>query len=291
MLSRTARPLLLVTAGLALAGCVDMDVQTSLKADGSGTMAMKVGFTEGFVKIVQKLKEIDPEDDTVEGAESFVFEAPTDEEKAAMKAAGCELLEFEGEQSETKIFSRFKVGFQTLASLSALDNIQSDDEKDDSGPGDGMKLVKNDDGTYTLSMTNDDDEASDDEIEEAIDDAMGDGGEESAEEEDPEEAMKKAAAAMELMGQMMAEMANLKIVIGMEVPGEVVSFAPAIGKKDGGKVTWTIDMSTAMGGGADMNEGFSVTFKLPEGQSIPESALTPVKAKAAEPAEEMGEDE
>ena len=88
------------------------------------------------------------------------------------------------------------------------------------GPGQGMTLVKNADGTYTLAM---DGKSDDDEFED--EDPFAESGEdgppeEPAEEEDPEEAMKKAAAAMEILGKVMAEASKLKIVIGFDVPGE-----------------------------------------------------------------------
>lgn len=279
MFARRISPLLIAGAAVALGGCIDMDVQTALKVDGTGTMSMKLGFTEGFVKVIQKMHEIDPDQDVLESAKEVYFDEPSEEDKAAMKAAGCELLEFDGERSDTKIYSRFKVAFDKLSSLAEIDRIRPEDSEPGDGPGQGMTLVKNDDGTYTLSMSGPDDDESDELSEEEIDEIVEEGMDEAEEavEEDPEEAMRKAAAAMELMGAMMAEMANLKIAIGFEVPGEIVSFSPAdFAKQDGQKVTWTIDMAAAMGGGmgGGMDAGFSVTFKLPEGETFPDSALT-----------------
>jgi hypothetical protein len=293
MQTRRFRPLLVVAAAaLGTVGCIDMDMQASLEADGSGTMGMKIGFTDGFVEILQKMQEIDPEQDVLDSAKEVYFDEPSEETKAAMKAAGCEVLEFEGERNAKKIFSRFKVGFENVAALNQLDHIRPEDSKPGDGPGQGLTLTKNDDGTYTMAMSGSDDDESEDSgelTEEEIDELVEQGMEEGAAEveEDPEEAMKKAAAAMELMGAMMAEMANLKIVVGMEVPGEIVSYSPTqLAKQDGQKVTWTIDMAAAMGGmgPGGMDDGFSVTFKMPEGQTIPESALTPAK-KAADAAE------
>ena len=277
MLSRRFRPVLLTLVVMGLGGCVDVDVQTAVTKTGSGTMSMKIGFTEGFVAILHKLQEIDPEQEVLESAKDVYFEEPSAEDKVAMKAAGLEIVEFEGERSDTKIYSRFKVAFDNLGSLAAIDRIRPDDSEPGDGPGQGMTLVKNEDGTYTLTMSGPGDDEEIDEVpEEGMDEGMDEGNEGDESAEDPEEAMKKAAAAMELMGQMMAEMANLKIAVGMEVPGEIVSFKPAeFAKKDGQKVTWTIDMAAAMGGGmSGTDNGFSVTFKMPEGESIPETALT-----------------
>ncbi len=282
MLSRSLRPSLLAAAATVLGGgCIDMDMQTTLAADGSGTMSMKLGLTEGFVKILGKLRDIDPDQEVLDGVKELEFEEPTAEMKAAMKEAGCELLEFEGERSETKVYSRFKVAFEHLGALEELGRMDADEDDGGSGPGQGMTLVKNDDGSYTLSMPKPDDDDESDAPAGGEDGMGGAAGEDAAgdaggPEEDPEEAMRKAAAAMELMGEMMAEMANLEVVIGMEVPGDVVSFEPAdFAKQDGRKVTWTIDMAAAMGGGTNgMNDGFSVTFKMPAGTSIPAAALT-----------------
>ena len=277
MRARAFFPTLLATAAVGLGGCIDMNVSTALKADGSGTMSMKLGFTEGFVKILHDLQEIDPSQDVLAQAKKVYFDAPSDEDRAAMKAAGCELLEFAGERNEAKIYSQFKVGFERIAALSEVSRLKPEGADAGGGLAQGMTLVRNDDGTYTLAMGGPDDDGEmseeeiDDLVEEGIDRPPPDV------EEDPEQAAKKAAAAFEVLGALMAELPKLKIVFAMEAPGEVVSFTPReLGKQAGRTVTWTMDMTSAMAGGlgGGMDGGFTVTFKLPEGETIPEAALT-----------------
>jgi len=288
---RSFRPLLLVVAALAVTGCFDMRMRTKLNADGAGTMSVHLGLTEGFVKIVNKMKEIDPDKDLLEDADGLLLAAPTDEQKAALKAKGCELVSFEGEQSSEKIYSSFEVAFDKLTSLSALDAVFAANHKGkakskaEDGPGTGMTLVRNDDGTYTLAMKSPEKDGESEEGVSISETEEHEGAEEGEEaeggesaEDDPETAAKKEQAAMEVMGLMMAEMANMKIEVGLEVPGEVVSYTPTdLAKVDGGNVTWTLDfaamMASAGAGSNPMEDGFSVTFRLPEGTSLPEAAL------------------
>ncbi len=288
---RVASALTLTTAVFALAGCLEADVQTKLSADGSGTMSVRMGLTDGMVDVMTRMKEIDPDDGTLAELKQIEFEKPTEAELAEMKVAGVDLLEFEGEASEKRVFSKFKVAFKTVSGLERLDALEA--EGGDS-PMNGVTLTKEDDGTYTLMLRGDDDDedGEEEEVEFDFDDEEED---EATGDEDPEEAMRQAAAAIELMGKMMAEMANLKMVFGMEVPGEIISFEPkTLGVVDGGKVTWTFDMASIMaasaaGEDASPDGDFSVRFRMPEGQSIPESALWSGAAPAEEtPSGESG---
>jgi hypothetical protein len=287
MLSRRISLVVLAAAVAGLPACLDADIKTSLAKDGSGTMSVRMGLTEGMVKVLSEMKEIDPDSDLISETNELLFEAPSDEVKAAMKAAGCEVLEFESEQSEAQVSSRVKVAFAHVSKLGELDQIRPEGSDPGGGPGQGMALVRNDDGTYTLSMADGDDDGDDDEFEDEnpfeddgdeVGDGDADGDADETVEVDPEEVMRKAAAAIELMGKVMAEASKLKIVVAMEVPGEIVSHSPEqFAAVDGKSVVWTMDFASMMAGGMQaggMDGGFSVTFRMPEGESIPRSALT-----------------
>ena len=282
MRSHLARTTIAALASLSLAGCIDADIQTTLAADGSGTMSVRMGLTPGMVEVVTKMKELDPKDNTLDELQMIEVSEPTEEERAAMKEAGIELLDLASEASEKAISSRFKIAFKSLSGLEHMDAILADGKDN---PASGMRLTKEEDGTYVLAMSGGSD---DDDDPFGLEDMDEDEDEDEAGEEiSAEEEARRTALAMEMMGKMMAEVANLKMVIGMEVPGEVVSFTPAsLGKKDGGKVTWTLDFAAMMAASASgeepsMEEGFTVRFRMPEGQSMPESALWSGPAKKA----------
>ena len=275
---------------IATAGCIEMDVSTKLEADGSGTMSMNGGLTSGMVSIVRELEKLDPDDDTVKQTGSIVMTKPGEAELAKMKADGLELLEFETKDNETEMSTRLKAKFKTLAAMSAMESL-SDGGGDDQMAPSAYSLTREDDGTYVLAMVNDSD---DEEVAEELEDLTGGMGEDDDLGGDEEEDPAKAMQALALMGRMMAEMEKLSIKMALEVPGEVVSYSPETGaKKDGSRVQWSFDMQTMMaaqmeGDGNPMENGFSVRFRMPEGKSIPEAALTKSKTKTASGADTDG---
>ena len=296
--------LVVLAASLAvLPACFEMKMHTKLEKDGSGTMDVHMGLTEGLVAVMAELKEADPDSDAFEDTKDIVLTEPDDETRRLMKEGGCEILEFQSESSEKRVFSRLKVAFENFQKLYQLENVAPEGEDDGDVPGQNASLVRNEDGTYTLSITKegeDEDESGDEvfadenpfeedepEVEddppvERRDGEQGGGESDSGSTTDDTGGEEDFERAMELMGKMLAEAKNLKIEVGMEVPGEIVAYSPkTFAEVEGSKVVWTLGFESMMqmgGGDLDTGDHFSVTFRMPEGETIPASALKPKKA-------------
>jgi hypothetical protein len=214
--------------------------------------------------------------------------------------------------------AKAKVEFTSLAALQCFDRLvgtKSDREEAAKGkgdsPADDMRLTRDADGVYTLSLSMEpggDDDDGDDDGEDGDDDgedmefqgkpapaAPGTG---EAKPADPEAAAKKMQEVMAIMGEMMGEASKLRFTVALKVPGEILDFEPAAGgKKEEGRVSWNFDFGTMMAasmGGQDAGmKGMKVRFRMPAGQSLPGKALwdgpakkaaTAVEAPAKEPA-------
>jgi len=294
----------LAAATLLLPACIEADVQTEIRDDGSGTFGMSMKFTEKFVEVMRKMEKLDPSKaGELNMAMKGMPTKPDDATVAELEKAGLKVLECDAVNSEKELSARVKVEFRDLAALELMDRLEKKEagKKSKGGPGDDVMLTRDEKGLYTLSVSLESNAAvggGDSEMSEDSDEdggMAGPGGEggEAKPEEDPEEAAKKMQEAMAMMGELMGEATKLKFVVGLKVPGEVVEYSPKAGAKaEAGKVTWTLDFSTMMqmqmessmqqqeeGGGKGM--AYRVVFKMAEGKSLPESALR--KPKAAEP--------
>jgi hypothetical protein len=293
MPSRSGAAVVLAASALLLSACLEADVQTEVRADGSGTLGVGMKFTDKFVEIIRKLEKSDSKQDIVLKSKEGMMKKPDEALIAAWEKKGLKVVQFENVADEKRISSTVKFEFKSLDLLRSLEEIK---QKDGGTPVGALSLTRDDKGVYTLAMGSPEtgkpssrkaamDPGEDPEVEKP---AGKDG--EKPEAKDPEAEAKKAEMAMAMMGEMMEEVKNFKFSVSMKVPGEVVDFEPATGgKKDGGKVTWEFSLEslmqsqTAEGDGEDGGKGsYKVRFRMPEGQSIPESALT----KAAAPAPE-----
>lgn len=302
MIPRSFRVPALLAAALLLPACIEADIETEVRADGTGTFGMRMKFTEKTVEVIRRLETIDPEQDIVKQTREGPFDKVTPERIAAMEKAGLKVLEAEAFNDEKRIEAKVRVEFRTLAGLAGLDAL--DREPGASGPADDMALTRDDKGVYTLRIRMESDKKEEAKAGPAAakaDPEAKEGAEPPAKPDaapkDPEAERKKMAAVMAAMGELMGEAQKLRISVALKVPGEIVDFAPAAGgKKEEGRVVWSMTFQTMMeaamsGGDKDPMEEFQVRFKLPEGQSIPEAALLapkapPAPAPAAAPAAE-----
>jgi len=288
MALRSAAAVALAAASFALSGCLEADVQTEVKADGSGTLGVGMKFTDKFVEIIRKMEKADSKQDIVLKSKEGMMKKPDEALLAEWEKKGLKVVQFENVADEKRISSNVKFEFRSLDLLRSLDDIKN---KDGGTPVGALSLTRDDKGVYTLAMGSPESgkpssrKAGMGEEEEKP--APKDGEKEVKEEEkDPAAEAKKAEMAMAMMGEMMEEMKNFKFSVSMKVPGEVLDFEPAEGgKKDGAKVTWEFTLESMMqmqmsaGTEEDGQKGaYKVRFRMPEGQSIPESALTKVAA-------------
>ncbi len=301
MTLRALRVASLVAASGALPACLEADIETEIRADGSGTFGASMKFTEKTVEVIRRMREIDPAQDIVVQASEGMIEKPSPEKIAEMEKGGLKVLEADSVNDEKRLEMKVRVEFRDLAALKGLDAL---DAKPGSGssPADDVSLTRDEKGIYTLAlhMSQDGKKAKP-----KGEDALAPTGESAKEGEakppkDPEEEAKKQQKAMALTMELMGEASKLRIAVTLKVPGEIVDFAPAaMSKKDGNRVTWTMTfqsmMEAAMGamskeseagspGGKNPMEDFQIRFRLPEGQSISASALTPSAPPAPAPA-------
>jgi hypothetical protein len=299
MISRARASIVLAASALLLPACLEADMQADLKADGSGTLGVGMKFTDKFVEIVKKMEKVDPKQDVVKQAREGMMRKPDEAMIAAWEKAGLKVLQFENVADEKRLSSSMKVEFRNLELLKNLDQIKG---KDGGSPVGLLSLTKDDKGVYTLSMGSPEKgkpakEGEEEEDEDEAKPEKKEGGKPEA--ADPEAEAKKAAAAMAMMGELMGEMQNFKFTVALKVPGEVVDFEPGIAaSKEGSTVTWKFDFASMMqaqmagGMGEDSKGGmgdFKVRFRMPEGQSIPESALTKAPAPKEAPREKPAE--
>jgi len=266
-------PSLLVIGALVvgLTGCLEADVKTDLKKDGSGDVSVRVQVSEKMVAMLGELKKLDPESRTLRRLKRIQLVEPEKDVRSSMKSAGCELLDFESTQTDERVSVRYRVAFASLASLAELDRIGPEGSFPRDLPGPGLTLVKNRDGTYTLALPERDDE-------DGLDDEQGPGAKPGGDAgEDPEAVLARTHARADLTKRMRAESESLSVVVALAVPGKVVSYTPKkFAEVAGRKVTWKVDfkaMSVLPSTGEGWRGKFSVTFRMPEGESIPERAL------------------
>jgi len=282
----------LAAAAVLLPACIEADMQTELREDGSGTLGTSIKFTEKFVEIANRMKKLDSKGQDIAAAMNDFPRMPNEALAAELEKGGLKVVECAAVSSEKEISARMKVEFRDMAALALMGKLEAAKAGEKaSNPGDGIAVTRDANGVYTLSFGMDQN-------------AMGGGGdadgegptaapeakEEEEEEADPEAQAEKMQEAMALMGELMGEASKLKIVVGIKVPGEIVDHAPKAGAKvEGGKVTWTMDFGTMMqmgmqGMGDEDAHKMKVSFKMPEGKSLPDSVLTPVKKEEPKPA-------
>jgi hypothetical protein len=292
-----AAVLVLAAAALPLGGCVESEMKVGVRADGSGSFRATNKFTEKAAQAIWKLKAADPDGEFAKELDKNMFRAPDEEGRKALSAKGIKVTEAEFKMEEKALSSKLGVDFLRVGAFEHLTDM-----KGVLAEGQAMQLLltREKDGVYAFSLKvsggtggagagGDDAEEYGDEV---GDDA----------EEDPE----KQAAAMTALGELMGEASAFKARFVLEVPGTVVDFRPATaGKKEDGRVTWELDMSSMMTMSMEIAQemrkedadpgaepgtmAFTVRFKPAEGVAIPDDALWSGRPKAdAKPAPKDG---
>ena len=247
----------LTLAALALfaaGGCMKIEQELTLNADGSADMKLRYGMTEQAIAQLEgmkKMAEKDPNMKVESKGPDLVFDKAKIEADFKAKAAeGVELKSCNVETKEGWKFAVLEVHCRDLAAATKAGQA--------AGTEGGFSLTKNADGNYVLDMGG----------------AKGLGGDEAGDKQDP----KMKAQQQQMMKTMMA---GLRVAIKVNVPGDVVeTTAP---EKDKRSASWVLDIGDDkfFEKGEEMNKkGAKVTFS---GKGLNLTEVKPAAKKEGEP--------
>jgi len=282
----------LAAAALPLAACVEAEVQTEIRADGSGSFSSTWKCSEKVAEMLHRVRELDPSKAGELDRSISRPRLPPGTVLRELEAAGLRVLECDSANGEKDVSFRMRLDFRDLAALQRADRLETNEEwlRAKGGAGSNLWLTRDADGRYEILFYAASPGSEVDRRKAALRDDPSTppkkdgepGAREPASPEDAETARRKRQEAIRMMGDLMGEAAKLRFVVGLRVPGEVVDHSPkSAAKVEDGKVTWTLDHVTLLrlqleGAGARGDERrlpFRVGFRMPEGKSLPESAL------------------
>ena len=218
--------ILSVTMACFLFGCIQMEMQTELKDDGSGTFQMTFGMSANVVETLEELEELGTSDSEMPSLSGFE-EA---ELRKKCKEHDVTLKKFEEVDDEDGKRVNVEMEFKDLEAFSSVMGESSQ----------GMQLFRTGDGNYLLKAVESEEEA---DLEEEMEVS-------SAEGEEPQEMdMEAMGKSMELMGKLMASIDELDLVMKLTVPGDILETNGTI---EGRTAVWRINgenmMSMSMAG-------------------------------------------
>jgi len=219
--------ILLALTCLAAGGCVQMQMDTVIEADGSGTLTMSYAMSPSVAEALAELSEI-PGNEAGDAPTMDDFDVKKIRE--ACQNHGCKLKKFEMKDDQTGV--SFEIAFP---SLQALSEALSEGGTGDSGMG-GFALYRLADGNYAIDSYEPKSRPADEEAETEEEMDM----EEAMAEMDPE-AMQKSMA---VMGKLMGSMGELDIRMSMTVPGDFVK--QNAHRVEGRTAIWEINSSNMM---------------------------------------------
>ncbi|PID80809.1 hypothetical protein CSB20_05615 [bacterium DOLZORAL124_64_63] len=233
--------MLTLAAGALLTGCVQMNNQTEIKKDGSGTMDMTITFSDVMLEVMQDETAGDEIKDLGQ-----LFEMDKGELKKKLKGKGVKIKTLKKGTFNGKQGMKINLEFKNLEGLSyAMNSLMGE-----GGGEGGLAIFDEGNGNYALRPFDYNFPAP-----EAEEEASADDDEAPADEMDPE-AMQKQ---MELMGKLMGAMGEISISMSVTVPGDIVeSNAP---KVEGRTSTWTINAGNMMTAGNDMEPNIVFSAK------------------------------
>ena len=140
---------LVLMAVMALgAGCVKVQMDTDITADGSGTATISYSMNPEVADALTKLMETNPESMGENDDFSDFMDLRRDKLAAACDAAGVELLDHQFKDDETGRELTMKLGFDNVADLSralaALDEDAGSQEHEE------LRISQTEDGNYRL---------------------------------------------------------------------------------------------------------------------------------------------
>lgn len=222
-------PALVVLAAAHLSGCVILESDTDVQADGSGTLEVSVSLADDIKRSLADLKTMEA------GRSPLDFPDLDSITREAIAAAGAdhgvEVEKFERSAADGRQMLDLMLSFADLEGLSyVMSRILSDGN--DQG---GLGIYAAADGNFVLKPATYDFPPAP-----------------AKERPKPEtQAAPDQARQMELMGRMMDALAELDVTMRITVPGEIVtSSAPAT---EGRTSIWKMNAANMMSGDAEMN--------------------------------------
>ncbi|MFO7653471.1 MAG: hypothetical protein R6X25_06580 [Candidatus Krumholzibacteriia bacterium] len=221
-LTATALTAFLLVAG----GCVQVSMVTEIQDDGSGTSVISYSMSDQVANALEELAAME-NSPTGEGVPSF-DELTRERVEATARAHGASLESFERERDGGRQGATMKIAFENVEQLSRTLNELGEG-------GDELLVIRpTGDGDYLLAAIPDPRagaEAEDDEDEEeAADPGV----------YDPESMQR----AMELTGQLMANLSELEMEMKITVPGDILESSAH--RVDGRTAVWRVDSSNMM---------------------------------------------
>lgn len=227
----------MIALALVLGGCMQAKIDTTIAADGSGTLSMTSSMSAEVAKTIDEIAALDGDKEM--GNDMSLI--PTDLDRAefekACRANGVTLKKFDSSSPDGGKKMDIVLAFK---SLDGLNGAMHDGMK---GKNEGsFSIFKRADGNYVLRSVKGEasDKAEVPEETETEDDAS------------PEQSIENAGKAMELMGKLMGSMSELDVSMRITVPGDVIQHnAP---KLEGRTLIWEINADNMMTAGASMGE-------------------------------------
>lgn len=266
---RLALPALALVLGTA---CVEMEMNTLIKKNGSGKMETLVAFTPKFVEILHKMEGLDPSGGGIGDVTKSLPQPPDADTKKRLRQAGLKVLDVQSIASDTEISSYMAVKFDHL---SALEHLRELRPSEGGSSDDAWHLVSEPDGSYTLSMGR-----GAGSLGEGAFGGLGSQDETTDDGETPADPGASFEQVMGMLGELMTEAAKFKIEMSVTVPGDVIAAKPSDGATvDGHTARWYYDWSSMMGmsmqGDIDPDAFGTFSVKFRPNKPLPESALLP----------------
>ena len=220
--------LALVVLAAALAGCMQVKMDTVIDKNGGGTYAFTYSTSKDVEDALTEMRGLGGQSaDQMKDAPDFAnFDKAAFEKDLAKNHV--KLLSYDNKMDADKRTVSMKLGFESLDDLSkALGS---------SFGGEGMGLTKNEDGNYVLSAVEVEKEA-------AEADTTADA-EKAPDEQDMQAAMQNASKSMAVMGKLMSHMSEMSMQLEITVPGEVLENNAQ--RVEGKTCYWNIDSSNMM---------------------------------------------
>ena len=267
-----------LAATVAATGCIEGEMNVLLRKDGTGTCSWN---NRPSTKSVEAIRAFEKEcREAAAPGEEFKFPVdalePDAKAKAAMREAGLEVKEWVTRCDEKEISNRGRVEFERFSSLTAMKLLRTSRYQYD--------LTRDAEGVYEIAVRKDPAAvpATDNPLLQLLSDP------------------RYSGPGARLLQAAQADMSSLKSVFTFAVPGEVVDFEVLGGSERNGPSSVRIDLSMKSildavarlaAEGKKYRTGdpiFRIRFRMPEGESIPDSRLSARPAEKAVPAKEPG---
>lgn len=224
---------IIALSALGLTGCIQVQSDTVIEKDGSGTANLALSLSAGMADAIKEMEELGMDQGQDVDVPKFDQINRADLEEAA-KGHGVKITKFEKTEGDAPSLD-IGLEFEDLKSLSyVMASIMGGE------PGQGMGIYETSDGNYILKAATY--EFPDEPAKPAKDDeaAAGEVQSEGPQLTDEEKAQKQMA----LYGKMMGAIAELDVKFTVTVPGEVLeSNAPTV---EGTKSIWAINSGNMM---------------------------------------------